>query len=213
MADGKEEMSVFSSCHLSSVIRHQQSNRTIGLLGGSFNPAHEGHVHITQEALRRLRVDEVWWLVSPHNPLKSRDELSDYADRVATASQLVQGRKRIRVTDIERELGTRYTVDTLRALTRRYPRTTFIWLMGADNLETFHRWQHWQDIMREYAVAVFDRAPYSFRALHAKAALRFHQQRVEPGELAGKPLPAWSFLHLRRDPHSATAIRKRLEKR
>src|SRR5579885_1064750 len=113
----------------------------VGVLGGSFNPAHAGHLHVSREARRRLGLKEVWWLVNPHNPLKKKSELADYAERLDAARTLASRVPFIRVLDLEQRWGTRYTVDTLKRLKRRYPRLRFIWLMGADNLASFHRWK------------------------------------------------------------------------
>ncbi|HYD19796.1 MAG TPA: nicotinate-nucleotide adenylyltransferase, partial [Patescibacteria group bacterium] len=122
-------------------------NRTVGLLGGSFNPAHDGHRHISLYALRLLGLDAVWWMVSPQNPLKSAKEMASLATRMAGAIAASHHPK-IHVTDIEQHLNTRYTADTLRALQARFPRTKFVWLMGTDNLRQFHRWQEWQEIFK-----------------------------------------------------------------
>ncbi|MBV9833149.1 MAG: nicotinate-nicotinamide nucleotide adenylyltransferase, partial [Alphaproteobacteria bacterium] len=116
------------------------TDRRIGLLGGSFNPAHEGHVHISLEALKRLDLDEVWWLVSPQNPLKAANGMASLADRMEGARSVTATHPRLRVTDLERKLGTRYTIDTVRALRRRHPHARFVWLMGADNLRQLPRW-------------------------------------------------------------------------
>ncbi|MBV8939364.1 MAG: nicotinate-nicotinamide nucleotide adenylyltransferase [Alphaproteobacteria bacterium] len=179
----------------------------VGLLGGSFNPAHAGHLHISREAIRRLELDEVWWIVSPRNPLKPLGELEDYATRLAQARVIAAAEPRIVVTAIEHALGTRYTIDTLRQLKRRYSRVCFAWLMGADNLAQFRLWKQWIMIFSDTRIAVFDRAPFSHTALRAKAALRFTARRVPAGVLMQTAPPAWAYVHMRRDPHSATALR------
>jgi nicotinate-nucleotide adenylyltransferase len=183
----------------------------IGLLGGSFNPAHGGHRHIALEALRRLKLDEVWWLVSPQNPLKSSQDMSDLKQRLAQA-RYVADHPRIRVTALEKVLGTQFTADTLEELHARLPGVGFVWLMGADNLAQLHRWDRWTRIFHTVPVAVFDRPSYSFNAVAAKAARRFARHRLAESSarrLADEPPPAWVFLHVRRDPRSATAIRAR----
>ncbi|UCH72641.1 MAG: nicotinate-nucleotide adenylyltransferase [Rhodospirillales bacterium] len=183
--------------------------RRIGLLGGSFNPAHAGHLHISEVALRRLGLDEVWWLVSPQNPLKSEAGMAPLPDRLAAAQRRAEGR-RIRVTGIEMHLGTRYTVDTVAALRRRWPRARFVWLIGADNLVELPRWHRWPELFRRVPIAVFARRPYSLRALSGVAAQRFVRSRLREmaaGVLAGRKPPAWVFLHCRAHPASATAIR------
>ncbi len=183
--------------------------RRIGLLGGSFNPAHEGHLHISREALKRLRLDEVWWLVAPQNPLKPKAGMAELAQRVAAAKEVADD-KRIKVTDIESKLGTRYTIDTLRVLKHRFPSARFVWLMGADNLAQISRWHDWQEIFATLPIAVFDRPAYSLRALSGQAARRFTAQRIAAEQaftLASHTLPAWSFIRSRLNPASATAIR------
>ena len=183
----------------------------IGLLGGSFNPAHAAHLQISEEALKRIGLDEVWWLVSPQNPLKPRESMAPMAVRLKTARALTK-HPRIRATDIESALGTRFTVDTIRALKARFPRVTFIWLMGADNLRELPQWRSWQRIFNEVVVAVFDRPPYVLRALSGKAARKFKKNRLREAsvrQLGKCKVPAWVFLHTRRNPLSATAIRRR----
>jgi nicotinate-nucleotide adenylyltransferase len=182
----------------------------IGLLGGSFNPAHGGHLTISDAALRRLGLDAVWWLVSPQNPLKPKTGMAPLDARLASARALIDGRPRVRATAIEAELGTLYTLNTLRALARRFPGVRFVWLMGADNLVQIDRWAGWPQIFHSVPVAVFDRPNYSLRANAAKAAQRFRRARLPEsrcGRLAETEPPAWVFLHATRDPRSATEIR------
>jgi nicotinate-nucleotide adenylyltransferase len=181
----------------------------IGLLGGSFNPAHAGHRHISLEAKRRLGLDQVWWLVSPQNPLKAADGMASQAERLAGARRLACG-KGLLATDIETVLGTRYTADTLRALQRRFPKVNFVWLMGADNLIQIDRWEDWQRIFHCLPVAVLARPTYSLRASRSKAAERFKAARWAEREVQGlaeATPPAWTFLHIRLSPLSATRIR------
>ncbi len=187
--------------------------RRIGLLGGSFNPAHEGHRQVSLTALRRLRLDEVWWVVSPQNPLKPGAGMASFADRMAAARALA-GDPRIRVTDIEDRLGTRYTIDTVDALQRACPGTRFVLLVGADILEQLPRWRRWDSLFCRVAIAVFARTPYSFNALAGIAAHRFARFRIAEaaaGTLAGRTPPAWTFLHGRTHPASATSIRKKTQ--
>ena len=182
----------------------------VGILGGSFNPAHSGHLHITALALDLLHLDEAWWLVAPQNPLKSADELAPFPDRVAAARSLANGVPRIVVTDLEQEMGTRSTVATVEALQLREPAAGFVWIMGADNLAELHRWKNWTRLLELVPVAVFDRPSYSFLALKGIAARRFadaRRTRREAGLLAGATPPAWVFLWTAFDPASATAMR------
>lgn len=186
-------------------------NRTIGLLGGSFNPAHGGHLHITLYALKKLKLDAVWWLVSPKNPLKAKDSLASYAQRLESSRVMAKQHPRIVVSDIEAKMGTRYSWQTIQMLKRRYPGTRFVWLMGADNLAQFHRWRRWQKILQELPVVVFDRAPYSHTSLRSKALIYSRKFRVPPADFTpAKPAPCLSFVHLKRDALSSTALRKKL---
>ena len=181
----------------------------VGLLGGSFNPAHDGHRHISQLALKHLRLNQVWWLVSPQNPLKPAAGMAALDRRLADACTLA-GDRRIVVTDLESRLGTTYTFDTIRVLVRRYPRTRFVWLMGADNLAQIPQWYRWQEIFHMVPIAIFDRASYSFRALGGLAAERFSRCRKTPREaglLADTRPPAWIYFRSRAHPASATALR------
>ena len=181
----------------------------VGLLGGSFNPAHEGHLHISLFALQRLRLDAVWWLVSPQNPLKSATGMAAFDERFARA-ELVAQDPRIQVSDIELKLGTRYTVDTLRTLCRRHAQHRFVWIMGADNLIQLPRWRNWTSLVDLVPVAVFARPGYSQRSLFGAAAHRYRRKRVPDHAAAGladRKAPAWVFLHTPMHPASATAIR------
>jgi len=180
----------------------------IGLLGGSFNPAHEGHLHISRAALKRLGLDQVWWLVSPQNPLKPAEGMSSLAKRLETARTVAHDR-RIIVTDVERRLGVTRTYAALRRLVARYPRLEFVWLMGADNLAQMPRWGRWPAIFRTVRVAVFDRSPYSYCAQAGAAAQRFAGARRDAHKLWTGLLPAWTYLAIRRHAATATAIRQR----
>lgn len=181
----------------------------IGLLGGSFDPPHAAHRQISLTALRRLKLDAVWWLVTPGNPLKDTGALPSIAERLEMCRKVARS-PRIRPTDIEARLGTRYTVDTLAALRRRYPGVRFVWLMGADNLAGFHRWRGWRRIARQMPIAVIDRPGYTLGASASRAARALGAARLPESEapaLAGRTPPAWVFLHGRRSALSSTAIR------
>ena len=187
------------------------AGRAVGLLGGSFNPAHDGHREITLYALSALGLDQVWWLVSPQNPLKSAAEMASLAERLAGARAAMR-HPRVLVTDLETRLGTRRTADTLAQLRRRYPATRFVWLMGADNLGQISRWRHWRRIFETVPVAAFSRPGYSLKALAGTAAQRYVKRRIDvrgAGRLAGMPPPVWCFLRNPLHPESATAIRRR----
>ena len=184
--------------------------RKIGLLGGSFNPAHRGHRAISLQALKQLRLDQVWWLVAPQNPLKPSSGMADFQDRLASARAIAAGHPRLVVTDLEQRLGTRYSIDTLRWLKRKC-RAHFVWLIGADILVQLPHWRAWRGLVEMVPIAVVDREPYSYRALAGRmvrtyAASRW-PERAAPG-LADSEPPAWVYLRLRRQRASSTAIRK-----
>lgn len=181
---------------------------TVGLLGGSFDPAHEGHVHITQEALRRFGLDRVWWLVTPGNPLKARQP-APMAQRLAHARAIMR-HPRVAVTDLEARLGTRYTAATLRRLQAMYPGVHFVWLMGADNLAQFHRWDRWEWILQNVAVGVLARPGSGLRARMGRAARVYAGDQVTmgaAGRLGHLAPPVWAFADMPMLPHSSSAIR------
>jgi nicotinate-nucleotide adenylyltransferase len=184
------------------------TRQRIGLLGGSFNPAHAGHRHVSLEALRRLHLDEVWWLVSPQNPLKTSTGMGSLDERLASARS-VGRHPRLRIAAPEVALGTRYTVDTLAGLKRQYPHARLVWLMGADILLQLPRWKGWQRIFSQVPIAVFDRPGYTLGALAGPAARRFARFRHtgSPDRLVALRPPAWCFIRCPLDSHSATAIR------
>ncbi len=181
----------------------------IGLLGGSFNPAHAGHRHIIDLARRRLRLDQVWLLVSPGNPLKPQQGMAPFSERLASARNIADGR-RVIASAIEAAFGTRFTIDTLRRLLRRFPRVRFVWLMGADILEQLPRWRRWLELVCRIPIAILPRPGYNRRALCSQAAHRLaHARRNERSVavLAELAAPAWVFLHVPQHAASATAIR------
>jgi nicotinate-nucleotide adenylyltransferase len=182
----------------------------VGLYGGSFNPAHLGHAHVADYARRRLHLDRILWLVTPGNPLKDEAELEPLAERMAEVRALAGSRDSI-VTDLERRVGSRYTVDTVRWLKARYPGVRFVWIMGADNLAGFHRWKGWVDLMREIPVAVVSRPELALKSRFAPAARRFASARLP---LEAAPLlpdqapPAWVYIPAPFRFVSSTALRK-----
>ncbi len=184
----------------------------VGILGGSFNPAHDGHRHISIVALRRLRLHGVIWLLSPQNPLKPAHETAGLKERAARAWAVAR-HPNIFVSGIEGQLGTQYTANTLPALRRRFPGTRFVWIMGADNLIQLPRWQHWTRILQTMPMAVVDRPGFSLRAQMSEAAQHFRSRRVMEERAASvvtaKP-PAWVYLHSRLHPLSASEIRRSL---
>ena len=181
----------------------------IGLLGGSFNPAHEGHLEISLLALEKLSLDCIWWMVSPQNPLKPKKGMASLSERLSNARNTAND-PRISVTDIETELGTIYTADTLLALCDHFSETHFVWLMGADNLLQMHHWQKWSKIFYTVPVAVFGRPNYSLPAEKAKATkcfARYRMSTLQAHQLAKKQPPAWVFFKQPLNPISATEIR------
>lgn len=184
----------------------------IGLLGGSFDPAHEGHVHITREALRRFGLDRVWWLVSPGNPLKRRQP-APMAQRLAQARSIMR-HPRVMITDLEVHLGTRYTAQTIRKLRALYPGVRFVWLMGADNLVQFHRWEQWEEIMRMTPIGVLARPGWGVKGRMGRAARVYATDRVTEGaagDLGDIAPPAWVLADVPLNDLSSTAIRAKGE--
>ena len=181
----------------------------IGLLGGSFNPAHDGHRLISLTALARLNLDAVWWLASPGNPLKSNAGLPTLAERLR-AAQALAAHPRIHVTGFEAQMATPFTAATLAFLRTRLTQTRFVWLMGADNLADFHRWRQWRDIFRLAPIAVMDRPGWRLPAMSSPAAHAFHRAYVpewQANQLASLPAPAWTLLTGQLSHLSSTLIR------
>lgn len=188
---------------------HVERGMVVGLFGGSFNPPHQGHLLVAEIALRRLGLDQLWWLVTPGNPLKSRNELAPLAERLAACEALAED-PRIKITAFEKTLGTSYTARTLDFIRARNPHVHFIWIMGADNLAGFHRWQRWQKIATTFPIAVIDRPGSTLAYLSSKTARTFDYARVDEedaGVLWQKRAPAWTFIHGPRSTLSSTAIR------
>ena len=184
--------------------------QTIGLLGGSFDPPHSGHVHITLQALKRFGLDRVWWLVSPGNVLKDRGP-APMEDRINACRQIMQHPK-VKISDMEARLGTRATADTIAALIARYPGVSFVWLMGADNLAQLHRWQNWRFIMDNVPVGVLARPGDRISARMSPAAKIYAPYRLRGAQsplLAHSAPPAWCFVNVPMVDISSTAIRAR----
>jgi nicotinate-nucleotide adenylyltransferase len=186
----------------------------VGLFGGSFNPAHEGHAHVAETARRRMGLDRVIWLVSPQNPLKSRHETAELGERMAAARRLANGPAMI-VSDAETKLGSAYTIDTIRSLKARFPGVKFVWIMGADSLASFHRWRGWTQIMREVPVAVVSRPWISLKSRFSPTAKRFAHFRkssARAATLPGSKTPAWVFLRGPLNFQSSTLLRERMRR-
>ncbi|MCV2881766.1 nicotinate-nucleotide adenylyltransferase [Actibacterium sp. XHP0104] len=184
--------------------------QVVGLLGGSFDPPHKGHVHVTREAMKRFGLDRVWWLVSPGNPLKAEGPAA--MERRLVAARAIMDHPRVCVTDIEARIGTRYTAETLAELQRLYPDVRFVWLMGADNLASFHRWDKWQQIMATVPVGVIARPGQRMGARMSRAADRFAPARLpirEARSLGRVDAPAWCMLNVPMMAISSSEIRAR----
>jgi nicotinate-nucleotide adenylyltransferase len=189
-------------------LEQAHSGITIGLFGGSFNPAHEGHAHVAETALKQLGLKKIWWLVTPQNPLKDSRETAPLAERMASAKKHAHGGAMV-VSDIEQRWGTRFSYDLIRKLRARYPGVHFVWVLGTDNLTNFHRWRRWADIMRALPVAFVPRPGAMARARFSVMARRFAGARRmnAKGALAFAKAPCWTILSGPLDPHSSTALR------
>lgn len=194
------------------IIPHVEDGMTIGLFGGSFNPPHEGHTLVADIALRRLGLHQLWWLVTPGNPLKSGNGLPPLSTRLAMSENLARD-PRIRVTALEKSLGTAFTARTITHIVKRHPAVHFVWIMGADNLAGFHRWQQWRTIARTVPIAVIDRPGSTLSYLSSKTARTFERFRVNETDARALPFmrpPAWTFIHGPRSELSSTALRRKM---
>ena len=185
-------------------------NQKIGILGGSFNPAHEGHLSISKIALQRLNLDEVWWIISPRNPLKKYDILYDFEDRVSSAEKAIDT-KHISISRLEKNAQIKYTIGTIEYLNTRYVGTKFVWIMGADNLKDFHRWREWDKLAITVPIAIIDRPSSSLDVTSSLFANKYRKYRVDEADaqnLADKKKPAWVFLHSKLNDQSSSQLRK-----
>lgn len=181
----------------------------IGIMGGTFNPPHEGHRIVAETAVKRLRLDQLWWVVTPGNPLKNNGGLPPLEGRMRAAKPFARG-PRMKITGFEEDLGTPYTAATLAFLKQRYPSVRFVWVMGADNLATFDRWQHWQSIAATLPIAVVDRPGWRLKSLAGRAATTLMSSRIPERDAARLPdlePPAWTFLTSKLSGLSSTALR------
>jgi nicotinate-nucleotide adenylyltransferase len=186
----------------------------VGLFGGSFNPPHAGHVLVAEIAMRRLKLDQLWWMVTPGNPLKSTRELKPLAERLELSEKITPD-PRIKVTAFEAAHRVRYTADTLALVKARNPGVDFVWIMGADSLRDFHKWQRWREIVMTFPIAVIDRPGATLSFLSSAVAKTFDYARVDEqfaANLARLPAPAWTFIHGPRSTLSSSAIRAGLAK-
>ncbi|MBW3096702.1 nicotinate-nucleotide adenylyltransferase [Pseudohoeflea coraliihabitans] len=188
---------------------HVEAGMRVGLFGGSFNPPHAGHVLVSEIALRRIGLQQLWWMVTPGNPLKDHGNLAGLEERVTHSQQLVDD-PRIKVTAFEAAYGLRYTAETLAFIKKRHPSIHFVWIMGADNLAGFHRWQNWRGIATTFPIAVIDRPGSTLSYLSAPAAKTFARARLDESDARALPTarpPAWTFIHGPRSTLSSTALR------
>lgn len=200
--------------HRHRIMPHVEPGMVVGLFGGSFNPPHRGHLLVAEIAIRRLKLDQLWWMVTPGNPLKSRSQLAPLGERLAACERLAED-PRIKITAFEQALGTSYTAKTLEFIRARNHDVHFVWVMGADNLAGFHRWQRWQKIASTFPIAVIDRPGSTLAYLSSKMARTFDYARVDEedaGILWQKKAPAWTFIHGPRSTLSSTALRSAAEK-
>lgn len=189
---------------------HAEKGMQVGLFGGSFNPPHAGHVLVAEIAMRRLDLDQLWWMVTPGNPLKSTRELAPLAERIRQSEDITRD-PRVKVTAFEAAHHVRYTADTLALVRARNPGVDFVWIMGADSLRDFHRWQRWRQIALTFPIAVIDRPGATLSLLSSVMAKTFDYARVDEADaprLAHMPAPAWTFIHGPRSLLSSTAIRR-----
>ncbi|MFC5444565.1 nicotinate-nucleotide adenylyltransferase [Rhizobium halophytocola] len=189
---------------------HTERGMVVGLFGGSFNPPHHGHALVAEIALRRLKLDQLWWMVTPGNPLKSTSGLAPLSKRLALSEEMAAD-PRIKVTAFEKQLGTSYTAKTLDYVKARNHDVHFVWIMGADNLKNFHHWQRWHHIASTFPIAVIDRPGATLSYLSSKMARTFDYARIDEsdaGTLWKRKAPAWTFIHGPRSPLSSTALRE-----
>ncbi|MEM7214683.1 MAG: nicotinate-nucleotide adenylyltransferase [Pseudomonadota bacterium] len=185
----------------------------IGLFGGSFNPPHDGHLNVSDLALKRLKLDQIWWIVTPGNPLKDTTELPGLATRIRLCRELVR-HPRIKITAFEAAFKVRYSADTIRLVRKYRLRHKFVWLMGADNLAELHRWQDWREITEMLPIAVIDRPGSTLSYRSARAAITLSRHRIDEADASLLPdmkPPAWTFIHGPRSMHSSTAIRSSVQ--
>jgi len=185
------------------------NGQKIGLFGGSFNPPHEGHLNLCDLSLKRLELDQIWWMVTPGNPLKDTSELAPLEERIKKCRAMIS-HPRIKVTAFEAKYKVRFTADTLRIVQRLRPRNDFVWLMGADNLADFHRWQDWREIANMMPIAVIDRPGSTLSYHSSQASIALSQYRIDEADaplLSHMKPPAWTFLHGPRSSLSSTQLR------
>ena len=200
--------------HQTPAVFHSRSHLKIGLLGGSFNPAHNGHIHVALEARKKLNLDQIWWLVSPQNPLKGNLDMAPLAKRLAYARKVATPYPFLRVMAPEARLQTPYTYNILKIFAKTVPLAQLVWIMGADNLDQFARWHRYRDLIRLLPIAVIDRPSYSLKAVAVGRCLLERRKAVTKMRHAiakkSVKLPSWCFITGRQNTASATEIREQL---
>tara|TARA_Y100000590_G_scaffold364139_1_gene422238 strand:- start:1778 stop:2407 length:630 start_codon:yes stop_codon:yes gene_type:complete len=185
------------------------NNQKIGILGGSFNPAHDGHIEISNHAIKKFDLDFIWWVISPKNPLKTYDRLYDFNERLDKAKSIVHNNKII-VTEIEQKIGSQYTIGTINYLTKKHPNTKFIWIMGADNAKDFHLWKKWESILGMLPIAIIDRPRSSLDVTSSLFAIKHKKYRIDEADsqmVFKIKKPSWVYLHNKLNDSSSTKIR------
>ena len=184
------------------------TGKSIGLFGGSFNPAHNGHLDVSMFALDALNLDEIWWLVSPQNPLKDSSNTAPIEQRIQSCIDVVGNRDNIRILQLENLLKTQYTIDTVGGILGHYPTHTFVWIMGTDNLLSMQKWKDWQDLWQTIPMGIVNRQTYDDDGMQTPVIRQYAHKQVEPNQLKNTPAPAWAFLEMPYNPTSSTDIRK-----
>lgn len=192
-----------------SDLNSNKDSKKIGLLGGSFNPAHEGHLYISEQALDLLGLNEVWWLISPQNPLKSQNGMATFERRLASAVQVIGSNCKIKASDLEKQLNSVYTCETIEQVQKLYPEHHFVWLMGADNMMQFPQWKNWKQIIQMIPIAIFARNQN--KPMESRFVIEYNDYQLMPEQahdIAVKKAPAWVFLNIQEHPQSSTALRQ-----
>ena len=188
---------------------HNQQSKKVGLLGGSFNPAHEGHLYISNKAIELLGLDEVWWIISPQNPLKSTTDMASFERRFASCLKVIGEHKQIIASDLEQQLKSVYTAESIEKIQKLYPYHHFVWLMGADNMMQFPRWKNWQHIIEMIPIAIFARNQN--KPVESQFVIEYNDYQLPPTQarqMVLKKAPVWTFLNIQEHPQSSTALRQ-----
>ncbi len=186
----------------------RNSRIRVGILGGAFNPAHAGHLHISIEAIKRLGLDNIWWLASSNHPIKNTENMTEFDERIKTAEEITKKYPFIKISCIEHSFRTSYSIDTIKRLKITFPNIDFVWLIGADNLVQIHKWYRWQEIFSIVPVAVFDRKPYIYTALSGKAASIFANYKISRArDITQHKAPAWAYVNIKPHLLSSTKLR------